>query len=34
MLNEWKEFQDYTCVVNYTVRNKQDTTCRRRPVLS
>ena len=26
MLNEWKEFQDYTCVVNYTVRNKQDTT--------
>ena len=26
MLNEWKEFQDYTCVVNYTARNKQDTT--------
>ena len=26
MLNVWKEFQDYTCVVNYTVRNKQDTT--------
>ena len=26
MLNEWKEFQDYTGVVNYTARNKQDTT--------
>ena len=26
MLNEWKEFQDYTDVVNYTTRNKQDTT--------
>ena len=26
MLNEWKEFQDYTGTVNYTARNKQDTT--------
>ena len=26
MLNEWKEFQDYTGAVNYTARNKQDTT--------
>ena len=26
MLNEWKEFQDYTSAVNYTARNKQDTT--------
>ena len=26
MLNEWNEFQDYTGVVNYTARNKQDTT--------
>lgn len=26
MLNEWKEFQDYTGGVNYTARNKQDTT--------
>ena len=26
MLNEWKEFQGYTGVVNYTARNKQDTT--------
>lgn len=26
MLNEWKEFQDYTGMVNYTARNKQDTT--------
>ena len=26
MLNEWKEFQDYTGVVNYTAWNKQDTT--------
>ena len=26
MLNEWKEFQDYAGVVNYTARNKQDTT--------
>ena len=26
MLNEWKEFQDCTGVVNYTARNKQDTT--------
>ena len=22
MLNEWKEFQDYTGAVNYTARNK------------
>ena len=26
MLNERKEFQDYTSVVSYTARNKQDTT--------
>ena len=26
MLNEWKEFQDYTGAVKYTARNKQDTT--------
>ncbi len=26
MLNERKEFQDYTGAVNYTARNKQDTT--------
>ena len=26
MLNEWNEFQDYTGAVNYTARNKQDTT--------
>ena len=26
MLNEWKEFQDYTGAVSYTARNKQDTT--------
>ena len=26
MLNEWKEFQAYTGAVNYTARNKQDTT--------
>ena len=26
MLNEWKEFLDYTGTVNYTARNKQDTT--------
>ena len=26
MLNEWTEFQDYAGVVNYTARNKQDTT--------
>ena len=26
MLNEWKEFQDYTGAVTYTARNKQDTT--------
>ena len=26
MLNEWTEFQDYTGAVNYTARNKQDTT--------
>ena len=26
MLNEWNEFQDYTGVVSYTARNKQDTT--------
>ena len=26
MLNEWKEFQDYTGEVNYAARNKQDTT--------
>lgn len=26
MLNEWNEFQDYTGVVNYIARNKQDTT--------
>ena len=26
MLNEWKEFQDYTGEVHYTARNKQDTT--------
>lgn len=26
MLNEWKEFQDYTGEVSYTARNKQDTT--------
>ena len=26
MLNEWKEFQDYTGTVTYTARNKQDTT--------
>ena len=26
MLNEWKEFQDYTGGVSYTARNKQDTT--------
>ena len=24
MLNEWNEFQDYTGVVNYTARNKQE----------
>ena len=26
MLNEWKEFLAYTGAVNYTARNKQDTT--------
>ena len=26
MLNEWNEFHDYTGVVSYTARNKQDTT--------
>ena len=26
MLNEWKEFQDYAGAVDYTARNKQDTT--------
>lgn len=26
MLNEWKEFQDYTGAVGCTARNKQDTT--------
>ena len=26
MLNEWKEFQDYTGEASYTARNKQDTT--------
>lgn len=26
MLNEWNEFQDYTGVVDYTARSKQDTT--------
>ena len=26
MLNEWKEFQNYTGAVDYTVRNKQNTT--------
>lgn len=26
MLNEWKEFSDYTGTVHYTAVNKQDTT--------
>ena len=26
MVNEWKEFQEYTSVVNYTAWNKQGTT--------
>ena len=26
MLNEWKEFSDYTGTVRYTAANKQDST--------